>query len=253
MGGGRPAARLRGGDRRDLPRLPRWPRGRGPGDPELFAWHALDAPAPRPCGAGAPTPAFVYGFDDFDPLQLDALDTLANRCEVDVWSRSPLRRPHRVQDALPAPPGPARTVGGGRVLPPLDHHYAPSSRAAAARHRAQPLRGRRRAGRAGVASSPFRGRTAPGDRARRRAGARPAARRHGAGRHRGGGAPARRLRVAARAVLRRLRHPVTRSTAPCASATLGWVAACSRWCAVPPTRMPRPPPTCSPGCARRVC
>ena len=30
------------------------------------------------------TPVFVYGFDDFDPLQLDALETLAGRCGADV-------------------------------------------------------------------------------------------------------------------------------------------------------------------------
>ena len=52
-------------------------------DPELFAWRALDALRLEP-QRWPGTPLFVYGFDDFTPLELDALDTLANRCGADV-------------------------------------------------------------------------------------------------------------------------------------------------------------------------
>ena len=47
----------------------------GLADPELFAWHALSALRHEPARWGT-TPLFVYGFDDFNPLQLDALATI---------------------------------------------------------------------------------------------------------------------------------------------------------------------------------
>src|SRR5204863_6751888 len=55
----------------------------GLADRELFAWRALDALRREPHRWG-PTPVFVYGFDDFTALELDALETLAGRCEADV-------------------------------------------------------------------------------------------------------------------------------------------------------------------------
>ena len=55
----------------------------GLADAELFAWRALDALRREPGRWGA-TPVFVYGFDDFDPLQRDALETIAGHCGADV-------------------------------------------------------------------------------------------------------------------------------------------------------------------------
>ncbi|HZG50446.1 MAG TPA: hypothetical protein VEY90_13065, partial [Thermoleophilaceae bacterium] len=52
-------------------------------DPELFAWGALDSLRRDP-GAWGSTPLFAYGFDDFTPLELDALETIAGRCGADV-------------------------------------------------------------------------------------------------------------------------------------------------------------------------
>ena len=47
----------------------------GLADEELFGWRALDALRLNPLAWGD-TPLFVYGFDDFDRLQLDALESV---------------------------------------------------------------------------------------------------------------------------------------------------------------------------------
>ena len=52
-------------------------------DEALFAWRALDALRRAPASWGA-TPVFVYGFDDFTPLELDALETLAGHADAEV-------------------------------------------------------------------------------------------------------------------------------------------------------------------------
>jgi ATP-dependent helicase/DNAse subunit B len=52
-------------------------------DEDLFAWRALDALRREPASWGG-TPVFVYGFDDFGPLERDALETLATHARVDV-------------------------------------------------------------------------------------------------------------------------------------------------------------------------
>jgi ATP-dependent helicase/DNAse subunit B len=99
-------------------------------DPELFGWRALDALRREPRRWGS-TPLFLYGFDDFTPLELDALETLARRCDADVTI------------SLPFEPGRAafRAVAGvrqellargaaERALEPLADHYAEASRRA---------------------------------------------------------------------------------------------------------------------------
>jgi ATP-dependent helicase/DNAse subunit B len=99
-------------------------------DPELFAWRALDALRLAPQSWGR-TPLFVYGFDDFTPLELDAVETLAGRCGVDVTvslpfepGRPAFRAVARVRQDLLA--------RGARelALPALDDHYAECSRRA---------------------------------------------------------------------------------------------------------------------------
>ncbi|HEX3278476.1 MAG TPA: PD-(D/E)XK nuclease family protein [Thermoleophilaceae bacterium] len=99
-------------------------------DPELFAWRALDALRREPAAWGT-TPVFVYGFDDFDPLQLDALDTLANRCGVDVTVSLPFE-PGRIAFKAVAGVHQELLARGAeeRQLPPLDDHYAGESRPA---------------------------------------------------------------------------------------------------------------------------
>jgi ATP-dependent helicase/DNAse subunit B len=102
----------------------------GLADRELFAWHALDALRLDPARWGA-TPVFVYGFDDFDPLQLDALETLANRCGADVVASLPFERGRAAFKAVATLHQDLLELGAREtVLPPLDDHYASESRAA---------------------------------------------------------------------------------------------------------------------------
>jgi ATP-dependent helicase/DNAse subunit B len=101
----------------------------GLADPELFAWRALDALRREPDRWGG-TPVFAYGFDDFDALQLDALDTLAGRCGADVLASLPYE-PGRAAFKAVASAHQELLARGARehALPPLDDHYAPDSRA----------------------------------------------------------------------------------------------------------------------------
>jgi ATP-dependent helicase/DNAse subunit B len=102
----------------------------GLADPELFAWHALNALRENPAAWG-PTPVFVYGFDDFDPLQLDALDTLASRCEADVVVSLPYEAGRAAFKAVATVHQELHSRGATEhQLPPLDDHYAPESRTA---------------------------------------------------------------------------------------------------------------------------
>lgn len=104
--------------------------GAGLVDAELFAWRALDALRREPAAWGK-TPVFVYGFDDFDPLQLDALDTLANRCEVDVTVSLPYEAGRTAFKAVAGVHQELLARGAQeRALPPLEDHYAGESRAA---------------------------------------------------------------------------------------------------------------------------
>ena len=102
----------------------------GLGDRPSFAWHALDALRAAPERWGG-TPLFVYGFDDFDALQLDALDTIANRCGADVFVSLPYERGRAAFKAVSGVHQDLLALGADEVvLPPLEDHYAPESRAA---------------------------------------------------------------------------------------------------------------------------
>ncbi len=179
-------------------------------DAELFAWRALDALRADPEAWGG-TPLFVYGFDDFTALELDALETIAGRCGADVTRLASVR---------------ARPRG-------LQGHGADQAGAARARRRGARARAGRRPLRASARAAPCTtssggcSRT-PGDpvdagdaiafhsaggaarrgRARGRAHPRAAARGSRAGRRRRRVPAAERVRVAHRAGLRRLRDPV---------------------------------------------
>jgi len=106
-------------------------------DPELFAWRALSALASAPEERGGPaaawggTPLFAYGFDDFDPLQLQALHVLANACGADVTVSLPYERGRLAFKAVSTLHQELLALGAEELeLPPLDDHYAPESRAA---------------------------------------------------------------------------------------------------------------------------
>lgn len=100
-------------------------------DPDLFAWHALDRLRHEPQRWGR-TPIFVYGFDDFTELELEALEVLSQRSEADVVLSLPYERGRVAFKPLAPMFERLRALAGERVeeLPPLDDHYASESRAA---------------------------------------------------------------------------------------------------------------------------
>ncbi|MFL5841594.1 MAG: PD-(D/E)XK nuclease family protein, partial [Thermoleophilaceae bacterium] len=99
-------------------------------DSELFAWRALDALRHEPQRWGR-TPVFVYGFDDFTELELEALEVLAQRAEADVVVSLPYERGRIAFKPLASTFERLRALAGERVeeLPALDDHYAAESRA----------------------------------------------------------------------------------------------------------------------------
>lgn len=99
-------------------------------DSELLAWRAVDALADDPAAWGA-TPVLVYGFDDFTPLELRALEVLAGPVGADVTvslphevGREAFRATHAVRTRL------LELGADEQQLPALDHHYDDRSRAA---------------------------------------------------------------------------------------------------------------------------
>ena len=95
---------------------------------ELFAWRALDALREKPEAWGG-TPLFIYGFDDFTPLELDALETIAVRCGADVTVSLPFE-PGREAFRAVAGIREELLARGAReqALAPVDEHYASESR-----------------------------------------------------------------------------------------------------------------------------
>ena len=224
VGRRRSAAPLRGRDRRDLPRLPRAASTR-PGSPTPSC-----SPGTRSTRCAA-TPA-RWGRDARVRLRLRRLrpsssSTRSRRsrsaCGVDVVVSLPYERGRAAFKAVAtAAPAAARAAARREIeLPPLDDHYAPESRAALHHARARPVRGRRRARSRRAARCEF-----PPPAAQRaeielvgaevldllRDGV-------AAGRRRGRVPRPAPLRVAARAGLRRLRHPVLDRPLRPASAT----------------------------------
>jgi ATP-dependent helicase/DNAse subunit B len=104
--------------------------GAGLVDEELFAWRAVDALRERPHAFGS-TPVFVYGFDDFTPIELDALETLATRVGVDVTVSLPYERGRPAFRAVAPLFERLRGLAGRHVeLPAISDWYAAESRAA---------------------------------------------------------------------------------------------------------------------------
>ena len=99
-------------------------------DEEGLAWQSLDVLRSEPARWEG-TPLFVYGFDDFDALQLDALDTIANHCHADVTVSLPWEPGRAAFKAVAPIHGELLSrQATERLLPPLDDHYAPASRPA---------------------------------------------------------------------------------------------------------------------------
>jgi ATP-dependent helicase/DNAse subunit B len=98
-GYGEELAAVYGGYRRALERLGRL-------DGELLATRALDTLRLEP-GRWGRTPVFCYGFDDLDPLQLDAIETLAHRVGTQVTI------------SLPGEPGRVALAGRAATLETL--------------------------------------------------------------------------------------------------------------------------------------
>ena len=98
-------------------------------DPEQLSLGSVDALRMAPDRWGG-TPLFVYGFDDFDPLQLRALDTIANLCHADVMVSLPWEPDRVAFKAVSTAYQELRALGAAeKRLPPLDDHYEPQSRA----------------------------------------------------------------------------------------------------------------------------
>ena len=102
----------------------------GVADADVFAWRALDALRADPEAWGG-TPLFVYGFDDFTALELDALETIAGRCGADVSvslpfepGREAFRATARIRQELLA------RGAEELALEPVDVHYSERSRGA---------------------------------------------------------------------------------------------------------------------------
>jgi ATP-dependent helicase/DNAse subunit B len=99
-------------------------------DPELFAWRALDRLRRDPARWGT-TPLFVYGFDDFTPLELDVLETVARRCGADVTVSLPFEAGRVAFRAVAGAFGRLSDIADVRMaLPAREDHYAEHSRCA---------------------------------------------------------------------------------------------------------------------------
>jgi ATP-dependent helicase/DNAse subunit B len=99
-------------------------------DRELFAWRALDALRREPARWRG-TAVFVYGFDDFTRLELDALETLARHCEADVTVSLPFEPGREAFKAVAGVHEELRVLAGDEIqLDPVSTHYADESRPA---------------------------------------------------------------------------------------------------------------------------
>ncbi len=99
-------------------------------DPELFAWRALDALRLEPARWDG-APVFVYGFDDFTVLELDALETLAVHCGAHVVVSLPFEPGREAFRATATVTARLSELAAERIeLAAVDDHYDPASRTA---------------------------------------------------------------------------------------------------------------------------
>lgn len=99
-------------------------------DDELYAWQAVAALRERP-GSWGTTPVFVYGFDDFTPLELAALTALGRDADADVCVSLP-HEEGRAAFRATGQPRQSLIEAGARETPltALDDYYDDRSRAA---------------------------------------------------------------------------------------------------------------------------
>ena len=102
----------------------------GLADAELFRWRALDALRNAPDRWGG-TPLFVYGFDDFTELELDALETIADRCGAEVTVSLPFEPGRLAFRAVARIHGELEALATRTIrLEPISDHYDDDSREA---------------------------------------------------------------------------------------------------------------------------
>jgi ATP-dependent helicase/DNAse subunit B len=96
---------------------------------ELAAWRAADALREHPDRWGR-TPVFVYGFDDFTELELDAIETLAGKADAEVTVSLPYERGRAAFKALSTVFQRLIDLAGGNhvEVEATDEFYAPESR-----------------------------------------------------------------------------------------------------------------------------
>jgi ATP-dependent helicase/DNAse subunit B len=101
-------------------------------DEDRFARRALDALRREPRRFGA-TPVFIYGFDDFTRLELDALETLARHAEADVKVSLPFERGRVAFRANASAFAALSELADEHLeLEPSTAHYVPGAQAALA-------------------------------------------------------------------------------------------------------------------------
>ena len=98
---------------------------------ELAAWRAADALREHP-DRWDRTPVFVYGFDDFTELELDAIESLARRADADVTVSLPYERGRVAFKALSTVFQRLSELAAGNhvEVEATDEFYAPASRPA---------------------------------------------------------------------------------------------------------------------------
>ncbi len=96
---------------------------------ESHRWGTLDALRREPERWGA-TPLFVYGFDDFTRLELDALETVAVHCGADVAVSLPFEPGRLAFKAISGIVAELSQLAASTVtLDAISDHYHPASRA----------------------------------------------------------------------------------------------------------------------------
>jgi len=102
--------------------------GAGLVDDPLFAWRALDALRAEPDRFGR-TPVFIYGFDDFTPLELELVELLATVAGTEVVVSLPYEAGRTAFDAVLPTYERLSAVATERVeLPASADHYDPNAR-----------------------------------------------------------------------------------------------------------------------------
>jgi ATP-dependent helicase/DNAse subunit B len=103
--------------------------GAGLVDDALFAWRAVEALRERP-GSWGGTPVMAYGFDDFTPIELEALETLAGPAGAPVVISLPYERGRAAFRAVGPVLERLATFADEHVeLTAVADHYRPESRA----------------------------------------------------------------------------------------------------------------------------